>query len=363
MLADERKKLMTEAHRVNYRLRSTFFYRKLNEYNTYQFPETIHKLIPISKDYDWKKYNEWGITKEAFEQIEKSDLSLIQVFSHPRLLREHPILVAYYRNVSALSQKSVNYLIGISSAKFENGVNRTLSETQVIGLSKLFNEHISLIIESALEEFNGEHIKGLLFASTGAQIDGSWRNAIGDEAEKVVQKLLIKEAIDLSNLTAFLLRDNHPSVERFDEKRIKNQLERVREFKGFTLNNKKSVLFSSEPDISLIDTDGLTIAVIEVKGGTDPAGALERYGAAKKSFEEALRQNTNVITVFVASCITSEVEERVKKDKTIKHYFNLTSILTHEEKREEFLDYVFKKLLKCKKMNNNIFLKLKSQIT
>jgi len=84
-----------------------------------------------------------------------------------------------------------------------------------------------------------------------------------------------------------------------------------------------------------------------VKGGTDPAGALERYGAAKKSFEEALRHNPNVITIFLASCITSEVEDRVKKDKTIKHYYNLTSILTREKERESFLKYVFKKLLKC----------------
>lgn len=347
MATDERKQLLIEAHRINYRLRSTFFYRKLNEYDTYEFPETIQKLIPISKDYDWTKYNDWGITKEAFEQIKKSGLSLIQVFAHPRLLREHPLLVAYYRNVAALSQKSVSYLSGVHPIRFENGDKNDLTETQAVQLSKLFNEHISLIIESALEGFNNEHIKGLLFASTGAQIDGSWRNAIGDEAEKVVQKLLIKEAIDRSKLTAFLLRDNHSGVERYEDGKLKEQLDRIREFKGFTLKNKRSVLFSSEPDVSILDKDGSTIAVIEVKGGTDPAGALERYGAAKKSFEEALRHNAKVITIFVASCITSEVEDRVKSDKTIQHYYNLTAILTHEAKREKFLDYVFKKLLRC----------------
>ncbi len=347
MQSDERKQLLVEAHKINYRLRSTFFYRKLNEYNTYGFPETIQKLIPLSKEYDWSKYNEWGVTKEALEQIRKSDLSLIQVFAHPRLLREHPVLTAYYRNVAALSQKSVSYLSGVHTMIFENGEKKDLSETQAVELSKLFNEHISLIIESALEKPNNEHIKGLLFASTGAQIDGSWRNAIGDEAEKVVQKLLINEAIDLCKLTAFHLRDNHSSVEPFDKEIAEDQLDRIREFKGFNLKNQRSVLFSSEPDISLLDKDGSTIAVIEVKGGTDPAGALERYGAAKKSFEEAIRHNPGVITIFLASCITSEVEDRVKKDKTIKHYYNLTSILTREKEREDFLKHVFKKLLKC----------------
>ena len=345
--AEENKALMVEAHRINYRLRSTFFYRKLNEYHTYEFSETINKLIPLSKEYDWKKYKTWGITKEAFEQIKNSDLSLIHVFSHPRLLREHPILAAYYRNVAALSRKSVSYLSGISTIKFENGETRDMTESHAAALSQLFNEHTSLIIENALEGFDKEHVTGMLFASTGAQIDGSWRNAIGDEAEKVVQKILIKEAIDLSRLTAFLLRDNHHGVEKFNKKDNAKQLDRVSEFRGFTLKNKRSVLFSSEPDISLVDTDGSTIAVIEVKGGTDPAGALERYGAAKKSFEEAIRQKANVMTVLVASCITPEVESRVKKDKTIKEYFNLTAVLTVEEEREKFLDYIFKKLLKC----------------
>lgn len=54
------------------------------------------------------------------------------------------------------------------------------------------------------------------------------------------------------------------------------------------LSNHTSILFSSEPDISLLNNQGTTIGVIEVKGGADPAGALERYGAAKKSFEESL---------------------------------------------------------------------------
>ena len=347
MTEDERKQLLIESHKINYRLRSTFFYRKLNEYNTYEFPEKIQKLIPISKDYDWTEHNKWRITKEAFEHIKKSDLNLIQVFAHPRLLREHPILIAYYRNVAALSQKSVGYLSGVYPFKFESGDKDDLTETQAVQLSKLFNEHVSLIIESALEGFDDECIKGLLFASTGAQIEGSWRNSIGDEAEKEVQKLLIRGVIDRSKLAAFLLRDNNVGAENFEDEKRKEQLNSITDYKGFTLKNKRSVLFSREPDISILDEKGSAVAVIEVKGGTDPAGALERYGAAKKSFEEALRHKARVITVFVASCITSEVEHRVKSDKTIQHYYNLTDILTNENKREKFLDYVFKKLLRC----------------
>jgi len=125
MSLDERKQLLIEAHKINYRLRSTFFYRKLNEYNTYGFPEAVQKLIPLSKEYDWSKYNEWGVTKEALEQIQESDLSLIQVFAHPRLLREHPVLIAYYRNVAALSQKSVSYLSGVHTMFLRTAKRKT----------------------------------------------------------------------------------------------------------------------------------------------------------------------------------------------------------------------------------------------
>ena len=213
-------------------------------------------------------------------------------------------------------------------------------------LARLFNEHISLIIENALEGFNDKHLSGMLFASTGAQIDGSWRNAIGTEAEKIVQKILVKEAIDKNQITTFLLRDNHAGIEEFSKKNSVKQIGNIAKYKGFTLKNKKSVLFSSEPDIAILDTNGKTIAVIEVKGGTDPAGALERYGASKKSFEKSLKDSPRATTVLVASCITHEVEARIKTDKTISKYYNLTSIITNKESKKNFLQFVFKNLLK-----------------
>jgi hypothetical protein len=93
------------------------------------------------------------------------------------------------------------------------------------------------------------------------------------------------------------------------------------------LANQTSALFASEPDISLLDQDGRTIGVIEVKGGADPAGALERYGAAKKSFEATRRSSPAAATILVASCITSEVRARIATDTTISAFYNLTELL------------------------------------
>ena len=79
------KELLIEAHKINYRLRSTFFYRKLHEYKTLEFPTTITQLIPHSKQYNWVDFKGWGISESAFEIITKSDLDLIQVALRTKL--------------------------------------------------------------------------------------------------------------------------------------------------------------------------------------------------------------------------------------------------------------------------------------
>lgn len=332
--------LLIEAHKINYRLRSTFFYRRLHEYHTFEFPAIIKELIPHSDNFNWDDYQKWGISQSAFGLIQKSGLELIQVFSHTRLLRENPKLVAYYRNVAVLSQKATKYLIQLDPSKYEDGNKTELSENYALKFSKLFNEHISLIIESAFEKIEEIELHGILFASTGSQIDGSWRNAIGEEAEQAVQRLLVQEAIRRKLLHAFIKKDDNSIITLKDEKSEK-LLKNIKGCKGIMLTNQRSILFSSEPDISILDKNGETLLVIEIKGGIDPAGALERYGAAKKSLEESKRQNRKVKTCIVASCITEEVKVRMKRDRAISKYINLTEVMTKSNKKENFFKYVF----------------------
>lgn len=339
------RELLVEAHKINYRLRSTFFYRKLHEYKTLDYPKTITNLIPHSKHYSWEDYLNWGVSESAYVIIKNSNLDLIEVFSHPKLLREHPRLIGYYRNVSVLSQKATTYITGINTLRFEEKGKTNLKESQALSLAMLFNQHISLIIDSTLGELHQDEIKGLLFASTGAQIDGSWRNSIGEEAEKVVQTLLSQEVIKGKLLVAFIMRSNGDIVTP-DKETTERIIKNIRDIKGLMLTNKKSILFSSEPDITVIDKTGKSQMVIEVKGGTDPAGALERYGAAKKSFEHSLAENRTVKTCLVASCITPEVEKRVKLDSTITRYFNLTSVLTDDKIKSSLIEFIMKVVIK-----------------
>lgn len=334
--------LLLEANRLNYRLRSAFFYRKLKEYDTLSFPLIIVGLLPVEHLYSWDERDNWSIGPDAFAYIDAHpDLHALQTFCHPKLLREYPSLLAYYRNIASLSQKAVRYLTGIDVKAFEKKENqKLLDETQTLALARLFNTHISLIIDTSIQSLTKDELHGLLLISTGAQIDGSWRNRIGDEAETIVKRLLVNGAKERGLLAAFI-PGTGTRADIYNPTSLEGQASSLENYRGILLKNQTSLLFSSEPDISLIDKDGMTIGVIEVKGGTDPAGALERYGAAKKSFEESLRHSAEVKTILIASCITSEVQSRIQQDSTISRYFNLTEMLSNIERLSEFIQFVF----------------------
>ncbi|MCK7511704.1 MAG: hypothetical protein MZV70_51770 [Desulfobacterales bacterium] len=55
------------------------------------------------------------------------------------------------------------------------------------------------------------------------------------------------------------------------------------------------------------------MVAVEVKAGGDPAGALERLGAAK-SFEDDRNLNPRVKTVYVVRCITPELQRRISQN-------------------------------------------------
>ena len=331
--------LLKEARRIDYRLRSTFFYRKLHELGFLDFARELDALVKIGESYKWVERSQWGISQGAWEYVERSELSPLRVFCHPRVIIEQPRLIAYYRNIAALSQKAVQTL-AFNVKQFELGRNRKdLSYERALLLCRLFNTHISTIIESTLT-FSQRDLDALLFASAGAQINGSWLNAIGDEAEMVVKRLLSSYLVKRGLVVGLLDKKGHSLT--LDE--VEDLIRVLADIRAIRLLNGTSVVFGAEPDIALLAPTGQTIAVIEVKGGKDPAGALERYGAAKKSFEKARQDNPEVITIYLASCITDEVKRRLAEDATVQQVFNLTVLLGDEAQRNDFLAYIGKLL-------------------
>jgi len=328
----ENKDLILEANRINYSLRSTFFYRKLRDLGYLRVISDIEAIVKHSHNYSWEDKKYWNITYNAWETIKKEKIDFIRVFAHPKILVEHPGLIRYYRNVAAIPLKGVQYL-AFDVSGYETGKKDKIDYPNALTLAKLFNTHIASIVEST-RRIHYEDIKSLMFSSAGATIDGSWRNKIGEEAETMVKSYIIRLCIDGKLIDAMIDRQNHPL--EFDP--AEDYIADIYLYKGVKLTNKKTILFSNEPDIKFIDKTGRPIAAMEIKGGTDPAGALERLGAIKKSFEQARRENPDVKTILMVSCITPEMENRLKNDSIIDDIFNLTSIINDMAYREEFLD-------------------------
>ncbi len=273
----------------------------------------------------------WRITDQAWRALVQAKIEPLRILAHPKVLMEHPKLVAYYRNVAVLPRKGVQYL-AFDVTKYELGGGPDMTYQRALQLSKLFNSHISAILESTVS-INWEEIRGLMFSSAGASLDGSWRNKVGQEAANRVKSYLVRRVLERRLVAAAVNAEGSP--EPF--KPGTDYVLHVDSYLGFKLSNGWSIRFGTEPDISFIDAAGMPRCAIEVKGGTDPAGALERLGAVQKSFRAAREDNETVRTVLVATCITPEMARRIRRDSLIDEFFDLTAIIGDLEERDSFL--------------------------
>ena len=172
----------------------------------------------------------------------------------------------------------------------------------------------------------------------GSQINGSWRNEVGAEGGRKVKELLLEHFARKKLIVGATRTDGASLVmkSRNDTKMLA-PLETIR---SFVTDGGYRFTFGSEPDVAIRDSKGILISTIEVKYGLDPAGALERYGAAKKSFEQATKENRRVHNIYLASCITAELRARIDGDRLVNEDFNLTEILADAKMRANFLKRV-----------------------
>ena len=101
------------------------------------------------------------------------------------------------------------------------------------------------------------------------------------------------------------------------------------------------MVYSSEPDIRFerLDAEGTweIVSTIEIKSGTDPAGALERLGAVQKSFDETPIRAHNFTILGV---VTPEMRRRLN-DLRVMRDFSLYHILNDQEAWDDFVREIF----------------------
>lgn len=279
----------------------------------------------FNKSLTWHPLNNLMIDKDIWKYvIEEKKYDPKFIFCHPEVLLEEPITSLYYRGLCGLSIKAAKNYFG-AVENLESGNPRARIDTNKANkMACIYNTFICSIIKNSTD-WTLENGYRTIIATMGITLDGRMRNKIGEIAEERI-KILILEWIWENGLLII------PEISKEDIYETHS--------KDWILKNNIRMVFSSEPDVSFYSDDNL-IAVIEIKGGTDPAGALERYGAATKSFQHALETSKRCKNFYLSATFTEELKRRIKKDRLVEKEFDIVEILDNPEVRSEFFKEVF----------------------
>jgi len=290
--------------------KSSFFHQKLHEWSLLEIAYELEGIKGEKLGWNRKYLN---ITDKAWNKVIHRGIKPLRVFAHPEVLKQNPKRVRYYRMLAMVSQKSMSR-VNISIGKYEIGGNELKANT-ALQLSRHLNKIISGLIEYD-EQIDSREFDLWRGMSAGSQAQGSWQNTKGDRAEVVVKDLIKKRLLD-KNLVA--------------ERKPHGKGEEIK------LKDKRQFVLGSEPDISIYEKDSVQLA-IEIKGGIDPAGALERFGAALKSLRRAKQENQKSATILIMQgvSLTSTVEEEINKSKeVIDHLFRIEELVGNEDIRKQ----------------------------
>ena len=252
--------------------------------------QALRKLISrFDGDLEFSPLSELMISEQAWTLVDGSSIDHKLVFAHPGLLQEHPCTSQYYRGIALLPQKRVAD-IAVPVSSWEDGSRKApITRDHSMRVARLYNAVISSIIEGTTN-WTLENGYRNIIANMGIGLDGTFRNIIGRDAENLV-KNRIKNWLDGRHL---ILKQSADATE-------------------FQLPNGYWMRFGSEPDVLFrqgTGKDERVAATIEIKGGKDPAGALERLGAMQKSFDET---PANCVNILVVGVVTDEMRTRLEK--------------------------------------------------
>ncbi|MFQ5842778.1 MAG: XcyI family restriction endonuclease, partial [Thermodesulfobacteriota bacterium] len=231
-----------EAERLQYSLRATFFYRRRKD-----FKNLVAVVNGIdSSQYDWSPPGKLGISSSSLKYVQDNKIDLCQVFCHPDVIVSKPTLIAYYRSLAVLPQKGAQRLaFGVKTLEEGRG---KLTNERATRLAKILNNYISSLVDGD-PDFTIEGARAVGMMNYGAQLNGSWRNEIGNEGSRRVKELTLKHFLE-SNLVSKVNTREEP----VSPPAAPPPLDDVQ---GFVATNGYSVVFGSEPDISIISPAGI----------------------------------------------------------------------------------------------------------
>lgn len=305
----------TEQWEQDQEQRAIFFDEKASEFKLKEVRKRFEELDGANYKWDRKELN---IGKEAWRNVIHSELRPIEAFCHPEVITESKYLVLYFQFLSMLSGKSISH-IGFSS-DFETNYSRFQEDSEdAEEYSRRINEIITTLIENKPESnVERENVTIWRAMQAGSTSGGKWRNKKGDLEEIRLKRRVFREFQQRGYIS--------------DEKEYGSAF-------GFDVplkNSNHELHFKSEPDMGIKKAGSEKYEIIvEIKGGIDPAGVLERFGAIEKSFKNELSKNQNIETFLTIqrAAYTDESKKRINESDLIDHHILINGL--NEEDYEQ----------------------------
>ena len=257
----------------------------------------------------WRKAP--GVSAAAATRVSDDEGPL--AFATVELIKKHPEFKDYFREQAGIPQKRIQQQV-----KGQKREERTRAWVELVN-------SVCAHIVQAKKGWDTSYHERLAASCRAVSMDGTMRNRVGQDAEKKVETKLV------------------------DWLKRKGLISKKVSGKEYRLKGSITLKFASEPDIGfyrgfVLKTDKL-IAVVEIKGGKDPAGALERIGALEKSMNETPDECWRFAILGVT---TQAMEKRLKKLR-LSDQFDLDRLLANESKEwDRFTTRLFKDALRMK---------------
>jgi hypothetical protein len=294
--------------------KSEFFHQKLHDYGLLEIAYSLESVQ--GENLDWN-LEELGISETAWNRVIHRGIKPICVFAHPYILETIVRSVGYYRGLAMVSLKSMSN-IKLSIERFETGRNkRPLDEEKAQAVAHRLNALISRLIE-ADDQIDPREFDLWRGMTAGSTAQGSWQNKKGEAAEELV-KGFVKRRIRGKGLLAGESDDGAMA----------------------TLTDGRTVRYGAEPDIAFYDEGQEILAAVEIKGGIDTAGVLERVGAAIKSLSRAKNENPAAVTMLIMYrvAMTEQAQQDLEAHRNdIDHWFTIEDVLNRDDVRQEIFE-------------------------
>ena len=273
------------------------------------------EIESFAGNVDFADRKSLAIEENAWEHVCRTDIEPRLVFAHPAVLKANPRASIHYRGIALLSRKRVAAIAGTIDRWEDGSPNARVTQDKAMRVCRLYNAVISSIILDATDwtiENGYRHV----LATIGITEDGAVRNLIGQTGERDIKERLLD-----------WVREHDLLAEGADGGDAATE---------FKLVGGVCMTFGSEPDIGF-RRNGELAAIVEVKAGTDPAGALERLGAIKKTFDEAPVACRNFL---VAGIVTPTMRKRLAEMR-MESDFDIHALLTDRAAWADFMNELF----------------------